>query len=107
VLGQGTRSTKYSGRCAAFDGAVVILDILQFRNDVGREFCGLVLAPRAIFLQIGALDQLALGAPHHLRRGQFAEQLEADLVVDADQQRTDRHRIGDAACDRLLETAVA
>src|SRR5438045_3691881 len=50
---------------------------------------------------------MTVRAPDHMSGGEFAEQFEANLVVQADEKWPDRDGFRDAAGSRLLETAVA
>src|SRR4029077_11136777 len=91
------------------DGAmrfVIILDVLQLRKNLGGEFRAHSFGTGAVFLEIWPLEQMALCATDDMRGGEFAEQFEANLVVDANEKRAYRHGFRDLFARRFRETAV-
>src|SRR5260370_41780728 len=84
--------------------AIVVLNIPELRNDVGRERRSHSLGAGAIFLQIGPLAQLTVRAPDNMGGGQFAEQFETNLVVDANEKRTNRQVVANPPGNSILET---
>ena len=86
--------------------AIIVLDIVQLWNDLGRELRAHAFGARAVVVEIAAFDQLSFGAAHDMGRGHLAEQFRADFVVDADENSPQRKGLGEVAGDRLLEAAV-
>ena len=86
--------------------AVIVLDRPQIRNEITVHGRVGVRPARAILIVSVVQNQLARPAGDEGRRIVFAEKGVAKFVAETNQQRPERHRVGDHRADLALERTV-